>query len=826
MNENLNRYLRIKVIYILDCKMKEDFFFVCDCDETVENFAKRLEATKVFEDIGKSKGVFSQMRCTIYQTLIVYLPGVGPLNFQARLGDVLAFDDLLEVHSSKLFSESPLFDNGTNVISERLADFEKEQCLLRGKTDSWFDDIDELSEDGLLLLHLYNKNALKFLHQFCSSNFGLEFVLLWLEIKIFRDNFSIAEGTSSKDKLHYFQGDAFERASIHARYISAIFLTEFSANFVNIPRYILDTVGWPVPETDALTNLPKPIYRNIFDCIKAHVFLCISNCIFPKYLNSESYQNFKRYYKEHRADLMEGRILEGQHNQAFNRDVEALKDILCESLKFQRNILYNNFDLLDPTGLSKERDTMNLSATLSANNVTSSQANRNNDRLSPHLSPKIEKAKKTRIRTEKKLYEFFGDFPPPESDDYFADALILHFSPNIKYKFSDIDKSSISLSALSNSSRRTSSLSVLDDKRKFMMNRRKAEKLGKFFGVKKLPKQQLLEQNLLKEDSRSDISLLEEKKPPTNNELRAKDRRRMVSSVRKLMNITGQVPDEDVLASLLSCKLNNLERRSVDATSFITKSSKSDSNNSLVSSLENISLPDGDRAKARRKIAKLQKFLGEVVTPEMINNEKSDLSEHLSTKHTNYVGNLSSIVRKNQVRRSNKLNKVFGEIPPSHLIADCDKTADEDSEFDSLDKSPHNLVLELLENGRNADLLIDLLEELGELDDDELPRRASSDSLLRRERLEKTRSPSQQSASSTSSGIRLVRKVELARKRNRISKLVKFFGSSAGLINEQMDVDDKITEGFNRNMYKVAKPGTVKTIADRLNAQTGGNESE
>jgi hypothetical protein len=429
--------------------------------------------------------------------------------------------------------------------------------------------------------------------------------------------------------------------------------------------------------------------------------------------------------------------------------------------------------------------------------------------------------KQRRVLREKRLKRFFGDKPTIE--DPYEEAKHWQFGVTTK-RDSTVDDSGVDTKG---SAARSvpQYLSPPTTEENLHYRKKKVEKLEDFFGVAKIPVEQMFEQKLIGEISSasgadSDHFVV----PATTNNLSPSSKKKLMHKGKKLREMFGEPLQGALAEKVLSTTLHFNEEGEDDSKKSSeqmnsdrrpARSSSVDSRTSLVTISDKAKRMLSDKDRKRKKLEKIQDFLGERITSQLLDDaarNSCDLERDVS------VVNISGKERVVLQRRFNKLQNLFGEVPPNDAVLphkDSTIAKTEKSESDNAlavltDIVGGERVLEFLLSSEKT--MTDLILILDEFDDEYgAPIEALEDIFL---------SASNDQLNGDQEAIKgrkeiIANHVVNARQRRRLGKLTKFFGSPAGAFSPELTNEDKIVQELSKHLKGIVMSDAAGTIAEQ-----------
>ncbi|EPZ36666.1 Regulator of G protein signaling domain-containing protein [Rozella allomycis CSF55] len=370
---------------------------------------------------------------------------------------------------------------------------------------------------------------------------------------------------------------------------------------------------------------------SVFDDAQEHVYALMKKRLFSKFENTDKYRQLKNSKNELSADDFD------DFASAYSPKYDKLL-IILPNIK---------------TELTEEKQDTALSNAISRYFTVDSSL------LQGYFSAARFLSKTQRLRKqlkEKRLNKFFGQ--------KISENVMLSQLDNINVE--DVESSNEKEFTLSNASDEISSK---------MLKLKKVDKLNTFFGDQ-LQKTALKSQNLYENyvssiQSTSDENIEEIK---TTNTITAEQKMVLTKRNKKLLGYFGENLDERVVQQSLVAPIKKLipaivepEYLEINRTKDIMLSMERSNNRfdtttgefrSRTSSTDS-SFTTNIYNDPKKKIEKLQEFLGERINLRLLEKEqrKGKFREPLNPEE-----------KKVHMKRSNKLEKVFGIIPPSDML--------------------------------------------------------------------------------------------------------------------------------------------------------------
>ena len=801
---HLSEFVRVNVVLTVSGHQIEKFTLVTPRHESIEGLAKRVEAEYAFKNMEESLKQVDEdpeMLIRSFQVLLFMTPDNSKsFLFNSTLGNVLDNGDtLVAIGTSTGLQDSANISTMAHDRSGKVR-FPQDEDL----------ETQSLSLETKTFAVLHNMEALTILQEFCIQEFQFEYLLFWLEVEVFRN---IAKQNASNTGAEVSISSAiYSSLVLHARYIFFTFLADKAALKLNLSNDVLATLDWPVPKIDRTTSLPMPVRIDMFDEIQDYAFMCLSHFVIPSFEHSSFHDDL---LDARQTDSYESSwINPGSHYMRFEQDVNGMR----KSIEAAMN---NGANVELPRAVQARRIVTNsikspLAAQIQENEIPGQEAlievrssSRQRLRTKDEEERRGKFIHKRRIQREKKLRHFFGDAPITK-DAYYSDAKIALFVPETT-NFDESDDDLVPTALQSKVSLLTKGATEGESSNDGVQTRRKkVDKLEDFFGVQKLPNKLLVEQRIVDhvehDQTTSSIDSVDPV-PPTTNDLSAQEKRELINKTKRLKNKLGVVPKENIVEIAVShSRVPNFNRR-ISQDSL--KDHMTASTPSLVSISNRAKKVKTERDRQRRKLQKLQEFLGERVNPSMF--PQTLKNHHVVHEKKDAVGKaITTGEKKVHLKRVSKLQHVFGELPPANLIVE---NSVEDGETPQIlsNLTPQEILLYFLSDERNVEDLLNYLEDIDEEpvadDGDMLTSESSDEEVLARP------------AKHDSTNSRIVQKVQQASQRRRIGKLTKFFGTPAGAISSEFISSKSLhTQGNSADISRRHLQKQLETVmTDEIN---------
>lgn len=247
-----------------------------------------------------------------------------------------------------------------------------------------------------------------------------------------------------------------------------------------------------------------------------------------------------------------------------------------------------------------------------------------------------------------------------------------------------------------------------DDSNKDQAAKKKLGKLEGFFGVNKLPAEQLFEQRLAQRIIHRASITSEQSSRLDAAELDPDVKRAMLVKSKKLKEMLGTMPDEHTMRKTVGvqsyAKNPKLHDIAMSSTVSTHESSASLEREQSLATLTDMARElREDKEYRRKKLDKIRQFLGERISTSDLNVQpKPDYSE------------LSAKERQNYFRRVNKLQGMFGEIPPNNIVSfQANKSVatatDASEDYDVV--NDEDVLLFLLSTDKNVEDLVEMMDK-------------------------------------------------------------------------------------------------------------------
>ncbi|KAI3643302.1 hypothetical protein MP228_012857 [Amoeboaphelidium protococcarum] len=798
-------------------------------NSTVEQLCTRIEAEYAFNNLSttiNSSDAQEDQLITSLKVLVLADSGQVPLKFSAGVNEVLNTGDTVYVYG--LYHGTA----GSETFDQLEQNFEQEyNNLLQFHTKN-ASDLSQVKVNLLAVLH--NLQLLSHFQEFCMKDFEIEHLLFWLEVEVFKNLCQIA-GSSSDGSSINTNSDEYTSLVLHARYIYFTFLSQKSSLRLNLPVSEFHSLQWPIPHVDSVTGLQNPLNTELYDRLHYRVFQYLKQFVYPKFVQSPLYGKMLDAAKQNPEEFKDSNFLPGQHYLKFQQDVEGMKNAVVEALAQGAGnvVAFNVADGVDSGSPTAKKYAYNASRSelLDLNSAGDMVQMRPKVKSSGSESgarvkfvrrtseafygngPKLTIAQKARrIQREKRLKKFFGDKP---MDQAVQNVQV----EEMRSRLSSSNSTASQVQASSTSD--SQSIDVSSVNQGVNSGNNKVKKVGKledFFGVDRLPPEQLFEQHLI---DRIESSHTKESKemakvpPPMKNELDVETKRKFIATSRKLKGVFGEMPNEDLIAHSIQPRQGGGDRLnqsrglesarispSIDAISFLSTDTGS---TSLVNISDRVKQIRDVKDYRRKKLEKIQQFLGERISLAQIAPE---------TRAT--LKNLSSKDRQVYFRRANKLQSMFGEVVPSDVMA-SNVLAFVPEEKDNVDDgdvvNDEYVLLYLLSDERNLTDLVEMMEDFeraeggnhhdnGDNSEDDVLAEGGEDSSL-------------------------MKTFKTARQRKRVGKLTRFFGETSGQISTELTVEDKMLVDLSRHLQDVIHPVVIGSLIEKLqSASLTANNSQ
>ncbi|TPX68115.1 hypothetical protein SpCBS45565_g03344 [Spizellomyces sp. 'palustris'] len=730
--EHLNRFIRLHII-----SSAEPLTVIVDAQETIEDLAQRIEVEVFARALEASDG---DLDLTPFECCLLYDANMIALNFSDRIEDVLGHDEDVHVMTVTECEKAEPADD-VEVVAETKQTVGPSERRLSTHHARNFESAKtrtkHLSLDEKLQNVLHHKVGLERFVQFCASDHTLEKLLFWIDVEILQDV-------------------PLEYVGPYGRYIFMTYINDGCPLPVNLrPQAKLD-----------VTRSMAVVTRATFDECQEMVYNSLKGQSFGRFVKHQLYKEYDEQRQAGGPSYKMG-FLHASYFEMAPPDWELVQQLIStlENPVLQNQNTFTSF--FPPSDGSMPFQVQVLTVILR--------------HYFPHMSTPATyfrdaqyasaAKRKSRINKDKKLTKFFG--ARPSGDQIYRQ--LAKTNPRVEIGHDEVE----------DTKQENQEEKVVPEN---ISKKRRFSKLHNFFG-ENLPKPQLKAQNLAtRQDSVASLSRNEGKvtgrarshtihsyTPPlprrNQNELDPTEKKRLVKQKLKIKAVLG-APFGEVLCPnplfrrrsysidslLLSPKteattsgvqLSERKSRSETAVSSADGSgvrlqgktatdcrlSSQESSQSITRGSD--SLEDNDRSRRRKRVQKLLALLGEGFPAATINDAAS------SVKPKSPV-TLSPEMRQEHVRRNSKLERVFGKVPPSNLVAG-NHLFDPHSAASAHQRAIQGLSMFI----QNENGVVDLMEKMAAFD--EGPRNGDSEEDMGSE-------------------------AEKMKKRKQTSKLQKFFG--------------------------------------------------
>ena len=787
-DENAATFMKLDINVVGHVKLS--FPIVVPANSSIEAVSQLTEAEIRFKIADKYAG--TPWVISIYDT------GYVPLRFASPVSELVDSGDTLNVLCIL---------TSLDLHADRVATMYKQLIELQTQTDpKCIDAVSQPEAKCLALLH--NIVANKSFQEYCLKHYEIENLLFWLDVEVFRSQVRKAflagnpEGDwEDFDDVIHASNPLFSTVLLHAQYICFTYLCQQSTLALNLPERLLRPIGLPISRGPA--EQLKMVDTALFDELQSHVFYYLAHVVYPNYTSSTEYQTYLESVTN--QEFLQSWITPGAHCLYYPQEADAI--VTAVNQAFEKG--WKMFSTVVP---GSERSMTSLSQILATP-------------TSPFKPRRLSVAQRSRrIQRERKLRKFFGDRLDEEDPMYEAQlGAFSKATQSVKDQFITDSRSKISQETLEDDTG--------DEERK-----RRAVKLSTFFGTPKLPQDVLLDQNIISHicvvSTQSDDSdvVRAAPAPVTRNDLSPTTKRLLTRRSKKLKEILGEPIDEEVakalnvsrarLSTAALTSTTSLERAMTEhhvdqrRPSFSPTLTGGSTVTSLTSVTSHIRRNRESKEYQRKKLAKIQQFLGERISLRMLDDAKL---EPMNKDIPVIIDPKQRVIVK---RRLEKLQGMFGEVLPlsalqsqatQESLAPSDTSSETRNALQPLATVlgiPTTSLLQLcFTKDEDISEFIQTMEAFEEESGcDEIDEEDAEE--LAEQELEKDLQASRDLLNENAN--QLIQDTQRMRQRKRIGKLTKFFGSTAGQVSANLVVDDRVVDLFVRYFDGVMDPAAMR----------------
>ncbi|KAI8810851.1 hypothetical protein BJ742DRAFT_885574 [Cladochytrium replicatum] len=730
----------------------------------------------------------------VYTSIISALSGepsrkaVSNVGSQENVAEVPLSIKNDEVSASNDGVRALLETNDDNPTAETIEELSSNPQKTRGMSTSF-----STSSKRSMPLHeriqevLRNKVALDFFHEFCIEEYVIENLLFWLDVEI-------------------FQSCPTEFQGAYAKYIYLLYIARGAPLQLNLTDEVQNEVPRP-PEDDSQGWPADPM---IFDEAQEQVYSNLKAYTFERFERSLKWSEMHTHRRADRAAYAKASVSDS-YFELFKPDTNRITQTI-ESLERlgERGGTGSESNLAATTSLRDKMLCQAIEGFFPSSKYYSLDGyfNENRSRNGAH--------KRRKIHKEKKLAKFFGERPTIDQLQRQICSAAL-----IRLHIAQVNLSSESLEPETASP--VDSLTLERTKPELnnahrtdlFSKKRKLEKLQDFFGDKlsvidieaqRHGKDGFFSPAFSPIDSRRNSGTSESNSdlahppPTTQNELSSEAKILLTKRSKKISSMLGTHVNEQLAQQALTKPHIKLIGSKEDLRGGIglevSKSGEISAQGELrqqrrrwsMSSIESLDsasnsiVVDGagdkdSREYRRRKLAKLQQFLGERLTLE-------EVATPAAVPVSPRMGPLTQEAKASQLKRADKLNRMFGEVVPAKMVS-----VDRDSVL-NLQKQ-----IQVLQNLMQSDKdVLELIDAMTDFDMAPKEQEVASD-----EELQKQKASMQQ----------------------KMKRLRKFFGTNVdtGVVLEQIlvaDLERSIDEGAITQKEKEALKESVTHLRNSI----------
>ncbi|KAJ3106454.1 hypothetical protein HDU96_008216 [Phlyctochytrium bullatum] len=809
------------------------FDVTVDKSHTIEYLAHQIEAEYAFRNILNALGnaerdenSFEPVQKTFVPLEIgqLYDAGMLALNFSDVIGDVLSFNDTVQVINtyganlrSKDGETAPVDpdaediaghgqDPRANGLQDSLASMAEAgnsdtANTLRARQLSTATSSQTLDDRLQLLLH--STMGLSFFQQFCVEEYCVENLLFWLTVECLQSC------------------DASLRPVL-AKFIYLVYLAPSAPLVINVSPEIKNDIR------EAFGNPHHQLDIGLFDEAQENVYAVLKGHSFVRFEKGPFNDLFVQTKRQDRPRYIQSKIV-GSYADAFQLNLANL----CQQIDI----------LEDPTsdaavesvallGDGRRRavnsnDFKELFLHLASSHFFPSQPPEIFHNYFNSVSRMSWASKQKRMQKEKKLAKFFGQRPSNEQlmrQTSTQRRLSITMLMEMNKKPTTADELEMLLSSLQ-----------LDGSTDPTLRRKKMEKLETFFG-NPIPKQQKVEQSLMaandeinlvfstenSDDESSDGEVIQVDNITTINELPPEQRRILNKRNKKLATLLGENLDAKTISKVVTETVNISKMALPTSESVgggIAALAAGDDDDDLEAEFGTVeegvegAVP-GTIIVKKKRLDKLSSMLGERI-------KVNDVSDSLATTASSQasaasIGRvlpppraLTPQERKQVQKRANKIEKLMGALPPTQALLSTIKETSENSKLVSEPaKKIQEGIVSISYFIQNTKDVVDLLETLSVVSNEVESRRVSTVSEDDDEMAGETKESRQR----------------------RINKLRKFFGNEIDvieLIESQLllDIEQTVDEIPDQNEREFLKEN-MKSLRVIMNRRSVEIEAE
>ncbi|ORY03261.1 hypothetical protein K493DRAFT_346244 [Basidiobolus meristosporus CBS 931.73] len=469
----------------------------------------------------------------------------------------------------------------------------------------------------------HNKICLNYFRQFCLQEHCIESLLFWVEVEVYR---------STKSSL----------VLVIAEYLYRVYIDSDGPLRINIPEEIRSTILLPAQSPEYLPNL------TMFDEAQEYVFDLLVHHVLPQFEASELYVKLVNDQAVDRANFEQAYISESI-TKWLQFDIGTVANVMDTISKYHEN-------QLDMHNAAQERDHILESVMNQMFTHIPMRPYFTKSRLGSNgQSPKGALLKK-------RLAKLMGRRSAEKES---IQRIINELLPFQRIPMEDLERSHDPIPSINAEG---------------IVKKKKIERLGKledFFG-KKLSSTQLAHQNLVNPEDDFDTRNSHETVEPfplypltTYNDLSPEERRLLAKRTRKLKLLFGEPMDEQLVSKsltnpIIANKLASATTQNPDESYKPIGSEPEELEKDLTT--QELCVKSNSKEIKRKKLIKLHQLLGVYPSPNQIDKGSSPNKQCQESMIQRNVKTAPPEVRKLQVKRANKLEKVFGHHPPKEFI--------------------------------------------------------------------------------------------------------------------------------------------------------------
>ncbi|ORY07723.1 hypothetical protein K493DRAFT_387094 [Basidiobolus meristosporus CBS 931.73] len=558
-----------------------------------------------------------------------------------------------------------------------------------------------------------NKMGLNYLREFCLKMNALENFLFWVEVEVYR---------CTKSSL----------VSVIADYLYKVYIAQDGPLRINIPEEIRKAIPQPTSFPQHVPNI------NIFDEAQEHVFDMLAQCVVPQFEVSELY----------------ARLLQERASEPTKFEEAYIGECVTRWLQFDINTVANVMEVIhryhgakiDMKDVPEERES-----------ILHQIMNQMFPPLDPHpyFTSKYASLDHTskKLLLKKKLAKILGR---------------RSFEKEVIQRM--IDESVFSPGSLPPTfTENPQNINTIVNSDKEMLKKKKIEKLEKlegFFG-KKLSTTELAHQNLLGSSENLEVSNCFEPEKTislcpmvTYNDLSPEERRLLTKRTRKLNLLFGEPMDEQLVSKSLTNPTiaHKLTEKQADSSISYYESPIEEIKDH---SVERSNISRNSKEIKRKKLVKLYQLLGVYPSSNEIENGSIGTDSRREALIQRNARPMPPEIRKLQLKKANKLEKVFGHHPPKEYL-----TVNKDMELSYQCRS--SILSHILDSESSVEDMMLYLEVLSDMNDESTDGSDSYSMYNFNER---------EPFEGTSDTL----EVDKATRQRKLTKLRRFFGNDLGL---------------------------------------------